>query len=565
MNIMRVFPACLLFLAPLGLLGSIPELSLNKAEEGKLTPGVPVSCSIALNAGDYADISIKLNQSSALAQIFDSADTKVRAANLEDAAHIAFVAPTAGRYRIELLPKTPGNYSITWQDKISLEQRVAPTPQPPRLEGPRIKALRAALASGEANAVPAFWDEMKARGVPLIEPLEGHPNERLATFLWHGNADTRRVLLMWRWLMMTAPEKCSLSQLEKTNVWFATFKMNSAKLLRYRYVENGPDLPTDDNPTSGKNMRVLWSLSEIDPLNPKRVEAADTQADVDRFHGSSVLEMPDAPPEPWLQRREGVASGAISTGTIHSTLLGNDRTVKVYRPPGYKSDGKPYAVIYMMDGDKYLDDISIGRVLDNLLSEHRIPPFVAVLINNAPGARGAELGGNPVFADFMATELVPWAHRSYNVTSDPRRVVIGGLSAGGIAAAYTAFRHPDVFGNVLSQSGSFWWHPPQKGPNGHPSDPGPPWMASQFLESPRLPIRFSLSAGTDEIDPSGGGGVILIPNRELRDVLLAKGYQVFYREVDGEHDTLNWRPIFPEALLLLAKGMDEAKPAPGSE
>jgi enterochelin esterase-like enzyme len=36
---------------------------------------------------------------------------------------------------------------------------------------------------------------------------------------------------------------------------------------------------------------------------------------------------------------------------------------------------------------------------------------------------------------------------------------VAGSSFGGLAAAYTALTMPERFGNVLSQSGSYWWWP----------------------------------------------------------------------------------------------------------
>jgi enterochelin esterase family protein len=41
-------------------------------------------------------------------------------------------------------------------------------------------------------------------------------------------------------------------------------------------------------------------------------------------------------------------------------------------------------------------------------------------------------------------------------------------------------------------------------------------------------LRFYLAAGTFEIDRDGGGGNILESTRYLRDLVLAKGYQVHY-------------------------------------
>jgi enterochelin esterase family protein len=76
-------------------------------------------------------------------------------------------------------------------------------------------------------------------------------------------------------------------------------------------------------------------------------------------------------------------------------------------------------------------------------------------------------------------------------------------------------------------------------------------MAKQFIERPRLALRFYMDAGTDELDLTGNGGDILVPNRNLRDVLLAKGYEVHYQEFNGGHDGLSWRGTLADGLILL--------------
>ena len=40
-------------------------------------------------------------------------------------------------------------------------------------------------------------------------------------------------------------------------------------------------------------------------------------------------------------------------------------------------------------------------------------------------------------------------------------------------------------------------------------------------------------------------------NRELRDVLLLKGYPVTYSEVDGEHDNFWWGGSLADGLVAL--------------
>ena len=40
-------------------------------------------------------------------------------------------------------------------------------------------------------------------------------------------------------------------------------------------------------------------------------------------------------------------------------------------------------------------------------------------------------------------------------------------------------------------------------------------------------------------------------NRHMRDVLLAKGYDVHYREFVGGHDYLSWRGLLADGLISL--------------
>ena len=76
-------------------------------------------------------------------------------------------------------------------------------------------------------------------------------------------------------------------------------------------------------------------------------------------------------------------------------------------------------------------------------------------------------------------------------------------------------------------------------------------MAKQFVESPRLSLRFYLTAGKDEFDWSGRGRGILEASRHIRDVLLAKGYEVYYDEFYGGHDFLSWRGSLADGLIAL--------------
>ena len=128
--------------------------------------------------------------------------------------------------------------------------------------------------------------------------------------------------------------------------------------------------------------------------------------------------------------------------------------------------------------------------------------------------------------------------------------MVGGLSCGGETAAYVAFRHPELFGNVLSQSGAFQHS--GEGETGFGVDPqerNDEWLVQQYAAAPRLALRFYLEAGLYEHFGQFEGPTLLEANRHIRDVLRAKGYVFRYSEFPGDHDELYWRGTLADALI----------------
>lgn len=80
----------------------------------------------------------------------------------------------------------------------------------------------------------------------------------------------------------------------------------------------------------------------------------------------------------------------------------------MYTPEGYDDTERKYPVIYLFDSFIYLNRVEVPNVLDNLIREKRLEPMVAVFIDNPTGtSRQTELPMNPLFRDFMLTELIP--------------------------------------------------------------------------------------------------------------------------------------------------------------
>ena len=447
---------------------------------------------------------------------------------------LQFLATQPGRWTLKIAAReanSPAAYRIS---DLKITTPHAPAAPEPDIS-PRIRKI-----TSQADA-DAFWKEIGPNGSPLIEPIKDDSIHRFTTFLWRGDADTQRVLLNFP-NCSPDPVDCFLHHVEGTDVWYRTLRLDHRLRTTYVLTPNAPALPRgtklDDDLLSQITVR-----SQRDPLNPKAIWDSAENPDLPVHRGSSTLEMPDAPPQPWAGKRAGTPAGEIVKQEFASALLKNTRPIFVYLPPGYSKNAQPYDLLVVFDGQTFIDIVPTPTTLDNLISEKRIAPTVALIVGNVNGMRGTELPCNPTFAEFLNSELIPWLRRNYNVTRDPQRVTIGGCSYGGLAATCAAYRHPETFGNVLSQSGSYWWTPPPDPSKPDTFTPGadPSYVAQLFVNSPKLPLRFYLDAGSLELDRDGDGSSILVTNRHLRDVLRAKGYEVFYQEFQGGHDYLSWR------------------------
>jgi enterochelin esterase family protein len=242
--------------------------------------------------------------------------------------------------------------------------------------------------------------------------------------------------------------------------------------------------------------------------------------------------------------------GRVSEHVLYDSIFGRARHVWVYTPPGYDARRPtPYPVIVAFDGREYLDTMPLPQVLDSLLASGRAPAFVALLVDDSSSSvRLAELANQERFTGVVSDQLLSWLRRGFNVTRDPHRTILTGSSAGGLAAAFIAFQRPELFGNVLAQSGAFWRG--AAGRNGPPYE----WLASQYAGAPKKDITFVLDVGAEEDHRTlgGGGPNFLDASRRFRDVLRRKGYPVTYTELPGGvHAPITWRPRLGPGIAAL--------------
>lgn len=408
------------------------------------------------------------------------------------------------------------------------------------LLSPCLTALQNELGpsnTGNTSALSTFWRIIMAQGAPLIEPIPDDEDHVLVTFVWQQTEEIHNILVAGALVGWDVAEN-QMSHLPYTDLWYKTYKMRSDIRAIYRFSINDSLVPWNID-----NMEERLGKSRRDPLNPKAFIFPRNQDDPYSTETRlSVLELPKAPPQPWITLRPDVPKGPVEVHAIHSDILGNERRAWVYTPPGYNTSGEPYGLLLVFDGAAYLEFIPTPTILDNMLADGVLPPVVAVMLDSPPGERNRELTCYPPFVDFLRQELIPWLRDQYHVTADPGKTIVGGSSAGGLAAAFVGLHAPEIFGNVLSQSGSFWWDWDSE------DRIAQEWLTHQFAISPKQPLSFYIDVGRIERIP---GYDLLMVNRHFRDILLAKGYDISYAELGGGHEYLSWRGGFSNGLLAL--------------
>lgn len=493
--------------------------------EASLAADTPQTHALRLAEGDF--VTGRIAGRGVRLDLLDGRGQRVRvlATGQAERGTFMFVAGADGPYRLAASAPvaTPVRVEIT--RVVPKDRQVAPAP----VLTPESARLRA-VADGQVPA-EAFWAEAARAGTPLVEAGGAQPpladGERLVTFLWRGAQ--RNVRLVGG----PSNDHDWLQRLGSTDIWYRSYRVPASLRLSYRLA---PDVPDFDG-TPQERRRALLATAQTDPLNPKTLPAQP----LDRFNGDSLLELPGAPRSPWLDERPGAPRGTVQAHRLASRHLGNERDIHVYRSAGWRDGAEGQALVVLFDADRYLDDIPLPTILDNLVADGRLPPVAAIFIANPSSeTRAAELPpADTRMASFLAEELMPWA-RAQGVRADAARTVIAGASYGGLASAWAAFRHPEWFGAVYSQSGSFWWSPPG-------GDEEPEWLTRQFAQAPAAPVRFVLEAGLYETGRQGTPG-ILETTRHLRDVLRAKGYAVAHREFASGHDNAHWRVTIGAAL-----------------
>ncbi|MDM7921381.1 MAG: glycoside hydrolase family 15 protein [Pyrinomonadaceae bacterium] len=261
---------------------------------------------------------------------------------------------------------------------------------------------------------------------------------------------------------------------------------------------------------------VIDGKWELDPLNPNSINNGVGGR-------NNFIEMP-------VYRASEDARGEaakLDEFDIGSNAFGT-RRIKAYVPQAYLNSSERLGAIYIQDGSEYASRAAATQVLEALLKERRVRPFILVFID--PKERFKEYFANDAWADFVANEVVPEVDRRYNtIASRDGRATLG-ASLGGITSLHIGLRHPDKFGRLGGQSSSFW------------IDNERVVRALEKLDPSVSPFIFYLDDGAFEgVDDS----------RRVNVMLRGKGYKVTYKEGQTGHNWTAWRDRLSEAFIAL--------------
>ena len=166
----------------------------------------------------------------------------------------------------------------------------------------------------------------------------------------------------------------------------------------------------------------------------------------------------------YLEARD-VPHGGVETVAYESSALGTSREMVVYTPPGYASSSDPYPVLYLLHGagsnqTSWTERGKAHVILDNMIAEGRIDPFVVVMPFGYAFQREAGGVRDPAenkqqregFARDFIGDVLPLVESRYRVMADAGHRAIAGLSLGGAQSLAIGLSHTELFSRIAAFS-----------------------------------------------------------------------------------------------------------------
>ncbi len=283
-------------------------------------------------------------------------------------------------------------------------------------------------------------------------------------------------------------------------VWTLTVGPLKPNMYIYKFVVDGVTVPDPNNTLTGFADQPGYSTLVV--------------------HGDGPAYY-DAKPVP---------HGTVTRHVYHSDVLGGEREMYVYTPPGYDR-ARRYPVLYLLGGSGELAstwniDGRAAFIADNLIAEGKALPTIIAMPNNQVVHRSdpkhTELTF-PLFEKELRQHIVPLVDKTYSTQANPHGRALAGLSMGGRHAQLVGFKALDLFSSfgILSAG-----------------DPDSETSTPEFLNDAAINRKVDylfVGLGTFENQPANRSVVfhqILEKHHIVHD---------YYVGGDGGHDWGTWR------------------------
>ena len=346
---------------------------------------------------------------------------------------------------------------------------------------------------------------------PVISP-EVSPDRRITFRLLAPKAETVRVM------GGDMPGNGKGTELTKAanGVWEVTAGPMPAGAYRYNFNVDGLTVVDPRNPAASESNNNVWSLAIV-----PGADFVDTR---------------------------NVPHGAVAAVHYYSTALKAYRRMQVYTPPGYEAGKDKYPVFYLLHGSSDSDASwsTVGRagfILDNLIADKKAKPMIMVMPAGHTSRAARVPGELDQFPPEFIGDIMPYVDKHYRTQSGRANRAMAGLSMGGGQTMTIGVPHLDQFAYLgVFSSGVF-----RSGVVGQPGaparTPGPSFeeLHKAALENPAFKKGLKLLWIATGKDDAG------LKRTEATVAMLKKyGFDVVYKETEGEHTWLNWRDYLNE-------------------
>ena len=243
---------------------------------------------------------------------------------------------------------------------------------------------------------------------------------------------------------------------------------------------------------------------------------------------------------------KNVAHGSLAQVFYDSTVLGRQRRMHVYTPPGYGTTSDRYPVFYLLHGSGDSDQSwsALGRasiILDNLIAAHKAKPMVLVMpaghtvVPPTPASREA-------FVKEFMTDILPFVEKNYRVRTDRASRAIAGLSMGGGQTLNIAIPNLDKFAYIGVYSAGISGGGGGRGAAGSSAAPAAPygeaWEKQHLATLDNVSLKKGVKLLWFGIGKEDAG---LANSHATADLLKKHGFNPVFHESEGGHTWPNWR------------------------